>query len=191
MHAAWGASTYMSLSADTCHESRALRNSPGPICYLSRRGFANLSFVTRYSSINHRHLIRGVLVLPEKYRCEEAANNGDLVLLQWVRAHGCPWDGWTCYWAAVNGHLHVLQWARGEGCPWDKDFCERVARENKHFDVAEWIKSSWSLRRALTRLCCAFGRSVSRPPRPCVKYLGMFVVSRGAFTAVLSPRAML
>jgi hypothetical protein len=43
---------------------------------------------------------------------------GHLEVLQWVRANGCPWDGWTCSWAAKGGHLEVLQWVRANGCPW-------------------------------------------------------------------------
>jgi len=40
-------------------------------------------------------------------------------VLHWARAHGCPWDAWTCARAAHGGHLEVLQWAPANGCPWD------------------------------------------------------------------------
>ena len=34
---------------------------------------------------------------------------GHLDVLQWLRANGCPWDGYTCRGAAQGGHLEVLQ----------------------------------------------------------------------------------
>jgi hypothetical protein len=40
-------------------------------------------------------------------------------VLQWARAHGCPWRAkHICAWAAEGGHLAVLRWAREHGgCP--------------------------------------------------------------------------
>ena len=65
-----------------------------------------------------------------------AAKNGHLVVLRWARAHGCPWDEWTCAKAAENGHLAVLRWARAHGCPWDgKSF---LAGRKGHEAVAAW-----------------------------------------------------
>ena len=46
-----------------------------------------------------------------------AARNGYLEVLQWARAHGCPWDEMVCKEAAANGHREVLEWARAQGCP--------------------------------------------------------------------------
>ena len=43
--------------------------------------------------------------------------NGHLEVLQWARAHGCPWDAETCVMAARQGHREVLVWARAQGCP--------------------------------------------------------------------------
>eukprot|EP00611_Tribonema_gayanum_P006610 TRINITY_DN1588_c0_g3_i1.p1 TRINITY_DN1588_c0_g3~~TRINITY_DN1588_c0_g3_i1.p1 ORF type:complete len:113 (+),score=11.93 TRINITY_DN1588_c0_g3_i1:53-391(+) len=48
-----------------------------------------------------------------------AGRAGDLDILQWLRAQGCPWDGRICAEAVVNGHLELLQWARANGCPWN------------------------------------------------------------------------
>jgi hypothetical protein len=51
--------------------------------------------------------------------CANAALEGDLRQLQWLREQGSPWNDLTCKCAAENGHLEVLQWARDNGCPWD------------------------------------------------------------------------
>ena len=60
--------------------------------------------------------------------CALAAEGGHLAVLQWARAHHCPWDAATCYAAASGGHLDVLQWARKHGCPWNKQACYLAAR---------------------------------------------------------------
>ena len=50
--------------------------------------------------------------------CELAAVAGHLAVLQWARAHDCPWDKNTCEDEAARvAHLAVLQWARENGCP--------------------------------------------------------------------------
>ena len=30
----------------------------------------------------------------------------------------CRWDAWTCMCVAHGGQLEMLQWARASGCPW-------------------------------------------------------------------------
>ena len=52
--------------------------------------------------------------------CKAAARSGQLEVLKWLRAGGCPWDAGTCWAAAEGGHLEVLQWAHANGCQWDK-----------------------------------------------------------------------
>lgn len=42
--------------------------------------------------------------------CDYAAKSGNLALLQWLLANGCPWSENTCFMAAQYGHLHILQW---------------------------------------------------------------------------------
>jgi hypothetical protein len=37
----------------------------------------------------------------------KAAHNGQLEILQWARANGCPWNEYTCSYAARNGHLEI------------------------------------------------------------------------------------
>ena len=59
--------------------------------------------------------------------CAEAASNGQLETLQWMRSQDppCPWDERTCSEAARYGRLSTLQWLRSQDppCPWDPDVC--------------------------------------------------------------------
>ena len=77
----------------------------------------------------------------QKYLCEGAARSGHLEVLQWLRANGCPWDGWTCKYAAEGGHLEVLQWARANGCPWNRNTCSSAARVGK-LEVLQWARAN-------------------------------------------------
>ena len=61
----------------------------------------------------------------EKERfCEQMAYDGNLELLQFLRAKGCPWDEDTCLNAAKNGQLECLKYAHENGCPWDETTCK-------------------------------------------------------------------
>ena len=51
------------------------------------------------------------------YLCEKAAARGDVEVLKWLRAEGCPWGETVCANAADGGHLEVLKWLWAEGCP--------------------------------------------------------------------------
>lgn len=50
-------------------------------------------------------------------------SRGQLEVLQWARANGCPWNVSTCSGAANGGHLEVLRWARANDCPCDDLTC--------------------------------------------------------------------
>ena len=63
--------------------------------------------------------------------CTEMAEKGNLELLQFLRAKGCPWDEDTCSSAAYNGHLECLKYAHENGCRWDKETCEFAARNGR------------------------------------------------------------
>jgi hypothetical protein len=73
--------------------------------------------------------------------CSGAARNGDLEMLQFVRAHGCPWNKDTCQEAARNGHLELLKWAHEIGCPWDEGTC-CAAAGNGHFEILLWARTN-------------------------------------------------
>jgi len=43
--------------------------------------------------------------------------------------------------AALGGHLEVLQWARAHGCPWVKRECEAVSRRHPEaLDTLAWMQ---------------------------------------------------
>ena len=72
---------------------------------------------------------------------QEAAAKGQLEVLKWLRANGCPWDEKTCASAAQAGHLEVLQWARANGCPWDAQTCSRAAWSG-HLEIMQWARAN-------------------------------------------------
>ena len=37
------------------------------------------------------------------------AGSGNLQLVQWLRAEGCPWNWQTCYMVVEEGHVEVLR----------------------------------------------------------------------------------
>jgi len=51
--------------------------------------------------------------------CREAAENGHLEVLKYLRRWKVPWDESVCSVAAEGDHLAVLQWYRQNGAPWD------------------------------------------------------------------------
>jgi len=76
----------------------------------------------------------------DKRTCRAAARNGHLQLLKWAREEGCPWDYLTCSGAAYGGHLQLLMWAREQGCPWDGGSCSRAAAAGGHLETLKWLK---------------------------------------------------
>ena len=70
--------------------------------------------------------------------CSDAA---DLKTLQWVRASGGPWDESTCATAAMFGDVEMLRWARENGCPWTWETCKWAADEG-HVEVLRWAREN-------------------------------------------------
>mmetsp|Transcript_49537 Transcript_49537/g.96910 ORF Transcript_49537/g.96910 Transcript_49537/m.96910 type:complete len:198 (-) Transcript_49537:40-633(-) len=69
--------------------------------------------------------------------CKDAAFNGNLKMLQWLKKEGCVWNEWACNTAAHGGHLEVLQWLREEGCPWGWRTCMYAAR-SRNVGMLRW-----------------------------------------------------
>ena len=63
-----------------------------------------------------------------------AARSGNLELVQWLRAEGCPWHPNTCYYAVDYGHVEVLRWVRQSGCPWNASVRNKAATELGYTD---------------------------------------------------------
>src|SRR5579872_5639992 len=57
-------------------------------------------------TINYNYMHKRVIL------CVNAAFEGYLNILMYLRKNGCDWDSNTCSAAASNGHLEVLKWAR-------------------------------------------------------------------------------
>ena len=78
---------------------------------------------------------------PWNNSCGFAAKGGQLKVLQWLRAKGCPWDAEACMNAANGGHLEVLRWSRANGHAnqniWH--YCKLAARANQHWKVLAWL----------------------------------------------------
>ncbi len=53
----------------------------------------------------------------------DAVARGDLATVQQLHAAGAKWSCWMSTRAAEHGHLDTLQWLRAHGCPWDKAAC--------------------------------------------------------------------
>ena len=66
--------------------------------------------------------------------CLSAAYGGQLEVLQWLRAEGCPWSYGTCKHAVEQGHVEVLRWARENGAPWLAVTRDRAAAELGYTD---------------------------------------------------------
>ena len=59
--------------------------------------------------------------------------------LRWMRRAGFKWDSRMCNCASEYGNLRLLQYAVAEGCPWDKRSAMLVAARNGRFGILAWI----------------------------------------------------
>jgi hypothetical protein len=81
----------------------------------------------------------------------DVAGLGDLRMLSWLRARGCPWSDAAaipyvvtlgpCARAAAGGHFAVLRWLRAVGCPWDVRTCTYAAGGG-HLSVVQWARAN-------------------------------------------------
>jgi hypothetical protein len=78
------------------------------------------------------------------------ASLGDLRMLGWLRARGCPGSNGSMAWwhqhgpcaqAALGGHLSVLQWLHAIGRPWDENTCSNAACGG-HLSVLQWLHAN-------------------------------------------------
>lgn len=75
--------------------------------------------------------------VPTTDHMEEAAVQGHVPALAWLRAHGCPWRERVCEFAMMlDDPLPVIKWLRAHGCPWDERVCEWVGNHNRG---GEWL----------------------------------------------------
>lgn len=76
---------------------------------------------------------------------EAAAYGGHLAILQALRKAGCPWHEKTLELAAMGGHTQLLFWAVSEGCPGDKTKCAQLAAEHGHEHTVKQIVGEFCL----------------------------------------------
>jgi len=84
----------------------------------------------------------------DAYTCSNAAKNGNLELLKWARAQGCPWNGTTLLHACAEGHLEVVQWALDNHCDCDFATALHVMAKHGHFHVLDYFyeKKFWTVK---------------------------------------------
>ncbi|CAL6285219.1 unnamed protein product [Bathycoccus prasinos] len=83
------------------------------------------------------------------YACKDAAGNGHLEVLKYLREEvKAPWDWRTAVWAAGNGHLHILEYLVDRKYDkFDESACT-FAADNGHFDCLKYLhetaKAPWN-----------------------------------------------
>ena len=72
--------------------------------------------------------------------CKIAAEKGDLEMLKYLHEEAkAPWDSDTAAWAATNGHLHILEYlVERKYDKYSADACSRAA-ENGHLDCLKYL----------------------------------------------------
>ena len=73
--------------------------------------------------------------------CEFAAENDHLECLKYAHENGCPWNNRTCSEAAYNGHIECLKYAHENGCPWDERTCANAAKYG-HLECLEYAREN-------------------------------------------------
>jgi hypothetical protein len=70
-----------------------------------------------------------------------AARCGNTNVLDWLLAHGCPWDGAVVVMAGSVGNIHVLEWAYDKnGADWIPLHTVDAAAHNGQVDVLLWLR---------------------------------------------------
>ena len=64
----------------------------------------------------------------------DAAEGGNLEVVQWLRGEGCPWDSLTCHHAVFKSHVEVLRWVRANGCPFRAEHRDWAAEKLGYTD---------------------------------------------------------
>ncbi|CAL6395180.1 unnamed protein product [Bathycoccus prasinos] len=77
------------------------------------------------------------------FACENAAKNGHLEVLKYLREEGkAPWGWRTACWAAHNGHLHILEYLVERKCDkYSTAACEYAAQYG-HLDCLKYLRET-------------------------------------------------
>jgi len=87
----------------------------------------------------------------------EAAYQGNLLMVKYCVENECPMHARACYCAAREGHLDVLKYLHENDCPWDSMAC-RVAHKNNQIDCLNYL---------IEQKCPGFKRYL--PPAPAAQ----------------------
>lgn len=81
--------------------------------------------------------------------CREAADNGSLECLKYMRRNGFPWDARYVTLAATRSECpRTIMWLHGEGCLFGEQICLKMAKSDK-LDFVKWfVRNVAPVRRA-------------------------------------------
>ena len=84
------------------------------------------------------------------YACRDAAANGHLDVLRYLREHFCLWDEYTYLGAAKGGHLDIIKYLHENKCPSDLDgYALKYAATNGDLVMIKYlheIRFPWNTR---------------------------------------------
>jgi len=79
-------------------------------------------------------------VIDQAWFCAEVVRTNKLELLKWVReVKKCEWNKWTINDAASVGNLEMLKYCFANGCPYDEQESSRNAAEEGHLDCLRFL----------------------------------------------------
>jgi hypothetical protein len=81
-----------------------------------------------------------------------AARRGHTAAVVWLYERGYPVGERACAGAAVGGHLELLQWMRAHGAPWDERYIVDQALQGGSLAFLEWLKTEGSMQGELDQL---------------------------------------
>ena len=70
-----------------------------------------------------------------------AALNGNIENMKWLKENGCRWNEYTFECAAFNGNLENMKWLKENECPWDGNVFD-IAVSRKDFENMKWLHSN-------------------------------------------------
>jgi hypothetical protein len=78
--------------------------------------------------------------MDEQYFCMKVAKTNKLELLKWAREEKeCEWEQDTIYAAAFHGNLEMVKYCIANGCPIHVSACEFAAR-NGHLEILKYLR---------------------------------------------------
>jgi hypothetical protein len=116
-----------------------------------------------WNNINWGQELDDGTVADQAWFCAEVALTNKLELLKWAReVKKCEWDERTIIVAALIGNLEMLKYCFANGCPYDETTACRVAAGEGHIDclrfLFEKVKPSRETEKVTARTAAAYGQ---------------------------------